>query len=108
MENTVLSVVAICMMISTTLNQRYRNDERWQAIKAKVNEVVSLYFHYLGKTIALGLIVLVLFIYHNYEGHLHLDQVQVGLGYALLVGLFLISMRDVVEVIAFKYFDNKM
>ena len=112
MENTVLSIITLVVIIGLGWSQRYRrrkhdeyrNDERWQAIQAKVNRVVLKYYRIIGQLIAIGLIVLMFFTDH----HNHLGQIQVGLGYALIAGAFLIMASDVVEVIAFKYFDNRM
>lgn len=77
----------------------YKNDERWQQIKLKVNSIVLKYFNILAGAICIGMIYFDAFV---------LSAPVISVVRVLYYAFLLVMLRYPVEYFALRYYDGKL
>lgn len=77
----------------------YKNDERWQTIELKSNRIATYYYQFVMVLIVIC-ITMLLFI-----DSLNID---VSLSRTLNFGFYVIIIGQIIEMLALKYFDERM
>lgn len=78
---------------------QYKNDERWQAISNRANQIGLKYYQILVVLIAIITTILL------YKPEWN---VQLSLSRVLMFGFFLICLEQFVETLGIKYYDKHM
>lgn len=76
----------------------YKNDERWQLILIKVNNVTIKFYKLISLLVLLGFFL----------GTVVDINIKVALSNILLVTAFVIMSRHIVEYFALKYYDKRI
>ncbi|EIT86173.1 hypothetical protein A374_06226 [Fictibacillus macauensis ZFHKF-1] len=84
--------------IRRNLQTSYKNDERWQLILIKVNNVTLKFYNLLSLLVLLGFFL----------GTVVDMTIEVALSNIFLVMAVFIMSRNIVEYSALKYYDKKM
>ena len=75
------------------------NDERWQAIQAKVNKTIATYFDFLIIPLVIAQVGIGIFV----------DEViYVDLDRVFLISLLLFLSRNTIELVALKHYNKKI
>lgn len=76
----------------------YKRDERWQFIQNKANNAANYSNHILIVLLAVAEVVLLFWDI----------RINITLNRVLIYGVLFIGLRNTIEMVALKYFDNRM
>lgn len=98
-----LLIIGAFILLTNNFNDKkkaeYKNDERWQLIKLKVNSVILKYFNVIIGIVGLGFIFFDAFI---------LNSPTIPIANALKYVFYLLLLRYPVEYFALRYYDGKL